>query len=414
MQNSAAYKKYYYQSDITEQYPQQTQQGQMRYSQATRNTTAKTNYHKGQNYGHTNTFGKTVVRHKVYKKKKTNPIARLCTAALLGIVGTFVIPYSVRNIVLPMIHYDMHPEIKTDLVSMINPTSNYLYDSFVLNRRILSTPIKKTQMADLYLTDEMTGLKTGLQGLMAGYKMIQPSVFVWEYDSGKYVDINANKHFSAASIIKIPVLLETFRSIEAKELTINEKMALTEYYRSEGSGKMKYHQVGNEYTIDQLARMMIEQSDNTATNMLIAAVGGMPRVNSAMKSWGINDTHLQNWLPDLEGTNYTTTKDLAKMLYNIENSSFISPQSKSYIFDYMGHVENNRLIQAGLPQGAKFLHKTGDIGGTLGDSGIVTTPNGKKYIVSIIVNRPYNSPQGKNFIVAASSMIYNYITANNY
>ena len=45
----------------------------------------------------------------------------------------------------------------------------------------------------------------------------------------------------------------------------------------------------------------------------------------------------------------------------------------------------------------------------LGDAGIVFAPNGKKYIVVILANRPYNSPQGKDFIVKASKMIYNAI-----
>ena len=55
------------------------------------------------------------------------------------------------------------------------------------------------------------------------------------------------------------------------------------------------------------------------------------------------------------------------------------------------------------------MHKTGDIGKMLGDAGIVYTPNGKKYIVVMLVNRPYNSPEGKDFIVKASSIVYNYM-----
>jgi beta-lactamase class A len=81
--------------------------------------------------------------------------------------------------------------------------------------------------------------------------------------------------------------------------------------------------------------------------------------------------------------------------------------SREAIFDYMGHVENNRLIAAGLGAGADFLHKTGDIGTMLGDAGIVFAQNGKKYIVVILANRPHNSPQGKDFIVKASEIIYN-------
>ena len=86
---------------------------------------------------------------------------------------------------------------------------------------------------------------------------------------------------------------------------------------------------------------------------------------------------------------------------------------KRYIVDYMSHVHNNRLIQAGLPASAIFIHKTGDIGKMLGDAGIVYTPNGKKYIVVMLVNRPYNSPLGKDFIVKASSLVYNYMVNTN-
>ena len=75
----------------------------------------------------------------------------------------------------------------------------------------------------------------------------------------------------------------------------------------------------------------------------------------------------------------------------------------------MSHVKNDRLIPAGLGVGADFMHKTGDIGKMLGDAGIVYAPNGKKYIVVILANRPYNSPKGKEFIIEASRIIYNYL-----
>jgi beta-lactamase class A len=75
----------------------------------------------------------------------------------------------------------------------------------------------------------------------------------------------------------------------------------------------------------------------------------------------------------------------------------------------MSHVHNDRLIQAGLGEGSVFYHKTGDIGTILGDAGIVVTPSGKRYIVVILAKRPHNAPQGKEFIVKASEIIYNYM-----
>ena len=151
---------------------------------------------------------------------------------------------------------------------------------------------------------------------------------------------------------------------------------------------------------------MIEISDNSSTNMLMSAMGGMNTVNRAIKSWGLKNTEINNWLPDMGGTNVTTTEDLARMLFNIENNEFLSAESKDKIFDYMGHVKNNRLLQAGISPNAKIYHKTGDIGHTLGDAGIVTTPDGHKYIICVMAKRPYNHPAGKDFTVRASQIIY--------
>ena len=186
-------------------------------------------------------------------------------------------------------------------------------------------------------------------------------------------------------------------------------MTLTEYYRTEGSGGLQFKAANSKYSLDTLARVMITDSDNTATNMIMSKIGSMTDVNQGIRDWGLKQTHVKTWLPDLQGTNHTTARDLGVMLYNIENPKFLSMSSRERIFDYMGHVKNNRLIQAGLGPGASFLHKTGDIGKMLGDAGIVYTPNGKKYIVVILANRPYNSPAGKDFIVRASEIIYNYM-----
>jgi beta-lactamase class A len=259
-------------------------------------------------------------------------------------------------------------------------------------------------------TVNMPVLQQEIQNLMTLYPTIKPAVYVWDYDTGNYIDINADKIYATASIIKIPILIDVFKSIEAGQFSLEDKIPLTEYYRTEGSGSLQFKARNSEYTIDELARRMITESDNSATNMLMAKVGSMTDVNSTIRSWGLQNTQVNTWLPDMNGTNYTTARDMASMLYNIdENEKFLTENSRTKILDYMGHVHNNRLIHAGLGAGAIFLHKTGDIGKMLGDAGIVIAPNGKKYIVVILANRPHNSVAGKDFIVHASETIYNYM-----
>ena len=149
--------------------------------------------------------------------------------------------------------------------------------------------------------------------------------------------------------------------------------------------------------------------------MIMAKIGSMNDVNAALKSWGINNTHVQTWLPDLTGTNYTTAEDMAQMLYNIghDDNMFLNINSQSDIIDIMGKVKNTTLIKAGLPAGVDFIHKTGDIGTMLGDAGIVYLPSGQRYIVVILAKRPHNHINGRLYIQEASKIIYNYMSLKN-
>lgn len=354
------------------------------------------------------------VKRKIKKQNQYTLITALFVVFMTVFVAFLVLPFAAKHFFAPIFTDASQKPFRVNYEQIYSPTSKYLNNNLFLG--VLSLRGAETEnplMQPLNMTSEMTNLENSLQALANEYKSIHPSVFVWDYETGKYAALNSQEQFPAASIIKIPVLLQLFRSIEAGQLTIDDKMTLTDYYRAEGSGDIQFQRTGNQYSMDYLARKMIEISDNSSTNMLMSSMGGMNDVNRAIKSWGLKNTEVNNWLPDMKGTNVTTTEDLARMLYNIDNSDFLSPVSKDKIFDYMSHVKNNRLIHAGLNPNAKFFHKTGDIGHTMGDAGIVVTPDGHKYIVSIMAKRPYNSPAGKDFTVRASEIIYNALSTRN-
>ena len=348
---------------------------------------------------------------KIKQQKKSNPLAKLITLSFLACIGYFILPTVFHQVSMPILTGKQnHSNVKVDYYKFALPTTSYLSNTIFNNKRLLTgAATKNALMTPLYKTENLPILENSLQNLMKQYPTIHPAITVWDYDTGKYAQVNGDEIFSAASIIKIPVLISLFKSIEANRLTIYDEMFLTHYYKASGSGGLQFAADGKKLTIDNLARTMIEDSDNSATNMLMSKLGSMTAVNSDIRAWGLKNTQVHTWLPDLGGTNYTTTDDLATMLFNIDNPEFLSVNSREYIMDYMSHVKNDRLIPQGLGKGAKFLHKTGDIGSMLGDAGIVYMPNGKKYIVAILANRPYNSPQGKLFIQQASKIIYEYM-----
>jgi beta-lactamase class A len=369
-----------------------------------------------------------IVHKKQQSKRKKNSVLEFfrlsVTLTFLIGFGMFIFPTAYHDLIKQVFYPDtiptsagyqntmstQNPATKTDvnLYQLANPVTNYIHNDMFNNELLLTPTIQKThsEVTTMYHTNEMSGLKQQLNSLMKQYPSIKPSIYVWEYEQGRFVDINSNELYPAASIIKLPVLVRMFKSIEANQFTIYDEMKMIEQYRSSGSGNLQYAPANKIYTMDYLAKTMIQDSDNTSTNMIMSKMGGMDDVNIGLRDWGISKTYVRTWLPDLQGTNKTTASDIAKILYNLDNPGFLNINSREYIIDYMSHVKNNRLIQAGLGDGALFIHKTGDIGTMLGDAGIVYAPNGKKYIVVILAERPYNSPQGKDFIVKASNLIY--------
>lgn len=296
-------------------------------------------------------------------------------------------------------------------INFANSSENILPTSYIDGLNIpAQVNVETPEMLTPKLTSEIGGLKSKLTNLAKVYSTITPGVFIWDFSTGKYVSINGDNTFPTASIIKLPVFCQVFKRAEMGMLNLNNNMRFDEYFRSGGSGHLQLRPAGINLSLDQLATIMIQNSDNSATNMLLTQVGGSNELNQAMRSWGLANTRLQTWLPDLAGTNVSTPKDLGTILYNIDNPKFLTLQSRAKMIDIMSHVKNRSLIQAGLPDNAQFVHKTGNIGTMIGDAGIVSMPNGRKYIIVVLAKRPFNSLAAKQFIVETSKIVYNYFS----
>ena len=386
-----------------------------RYYESERNSTYSNTYDFNKYFSsHNNSYENLRKSNKPLKRtKKRKSLGQVIISLLfLSFLLCQILPFSYSKVTKAIFVPTPHKHIKADLHSLAFPTHNYISNNWYFGQRDFnfSQTGKKAEMFNLKENVNMPALRQQLMNLGELYPQIKPSIYVWDYNTGNYVDINANANYPTASIIKLPVLVDVFKSIDANQFSINDKIPLKEYYRTEGSGNLQFKAQMSQYTVDELARRMITDSDNSATNMLMAKVGSMTDVNQQIRNWGLKNTYIKNWLPDLEGTNRTTAKEMATILYNIdENDKLLSESSRAKILDYMGHVHNNRLIQAGLGAGSVFLHKTGDIGTMLGDAGIVIAPDGSKYIIVIMVTRSHNDIAGKDYIVKASKIIYDYM-----
>jgi beta-lactamase class A len=264
----------------------------------------------------------------------------------------------------------------------------------------------------LSLTQENIGLKTAFQSLAASEANLTPGVFWVDLDNGAYVDINASSSFPAASTIKLPILVALFQDVDAGKIQLDETMILQKQMIVGGSGELQYKRAGTKYTVLELANKMITVSDNTAANMLMIRLGGAEQLNQRFQSWGLTTTAIRNPLPDLQGTNTTSPKDLASLIAMVVKGNIVSQSSRDRLLDIMRHTLRSNLLPAGLGSGATIAHKTGDIGTMLADTGLVDLSNGKHYIISVMVQRPNNDIRAEKLITSFSRAAYQQMSPN--
>ncbi|MGF1590857.1 MAG: serine hydrolase [Pleurocapsa sp.] len=298
------------------------------------------------------------------------------------------------------------------LVSIAGSFQTTASDNSNLPAAVATDSQTKSQLDNLFaiasLGKEITTLKSSLQQLAAQYPDLEPEVFIVDLDTKGFVSIKGEEIIAAASTIKLPILVAFFQDIDQDKIKLSEPLSITEDVIGEGSGNMQYEKPGTKFSALETADKMMTISDNTATNMLIKRLGGMEQLNQRFDKMGLKGTRLRNPLPDLTGTNTTTPEDLGNLLVKIDQGNLISLRSRDRLLYIMRNIARNTLLPEGLESDAIIAHKTGDIKPVLGDVGIIDMPNGKRYIASMLVKRPDNSPQAQEFIQKASHIAYQY------
>lgn len=258
----------------------------------------------------------------------------------------------------------------------------------------------------LKLGAEITPLKTEIQTLASQTTQLSPAVLVVDLDSDAHVGINATASLPAASTIKIPILVAFFQDVDAGKIRLDEQLTMRQELVASGSGEMQYQPPGTQFTALETATKMITVSDNTATNMLIERLGGMASLNQRFQAWGLPTTTLRNPLPDLEGTNTTSPQDLVQVMALVNRGDIMSQRSRDRLLSIMHGTVNDSLLPQGLGEGATIAHKTGDIGSLLADAGLVDMPNGKRYLIAVMVKRPHNADEAYELIQKISKAAY--------
>jgi beta-lactamase class A len=112
-------------------------------------------------------------------------------------------------------------------------------------------------------------------------------VYVKLLGSGQEVQLEADRPMDTMSVIKLPLLVELLRQVEAGTLPLDGRIRLGPAHRRFGTGVLSLLDDGAELSLRDAATLMIVQSDNAATDICFDAVGGPQAVNATMRSLGL-------------------------------------------------------------------------------------------------------------------------------
>jgi beta-lactamase class A len=125
-------------------------------------------------------------------------------------------------------------------------------------------------------------------------------IWVKHLKTGESAGVRDAEIFNSASVIKIPVMVQAFQMAERGELKLDERITIRKEDIRGGSGIFRYHDEGLQPTFRDVLLQMIITSDNTATDLSIAKVGGVARVNAWLKQSGYADPSTSSGSPRAE------------------------------------------------------------------------------------------------------------------
>ena len=246
------------------------------------------------------------------------------------------------------------------------------------------------------------------------------AVAVRTLDEGNELLIQPDVEFHAASTMKVPVMIELFRQIQAGKLSMDDRLPVVNEFHSivdgspysldvaDDSDATVYAHVGRTMSLRELLEAMVTVSSNLAANLLIARLGPK-NIQRTTDSLGAPGMHVLRGVEDgkafQKGLNNTTTaRALLTLMEKIAHGEAVDRASSDAMIAVLERQQFNDRIPAGLPAGTRVAHKTGEITRIQHDAAIVFGP--RPFVLVVLVRGLDDAKKGAALIADITRAVY--------
>ena len=245
-----------------------------------------------------------------------------------------------------------------------------------------------------------------------------------DLDTNETWQHNHDLPFTAASVIKVPIMVAAFKAFEDKAFLFSDKMELKREERVGGSGVLQHMAAGTRLSIYDVMTLMIIQSDNTATNMMIDLLG-MNFIQRTMNELNLRNSSINNKLmivsADREGPNLVTAEDMTQLLAGIAGGKVVSEYACNKMMDILKKQQINDCLPANLPDpdnrwtGAppkwSLAHKTGTVTNITHDVGVFYV-GGRTFVASVL-SKNIDNRRARRIHMDIGEAIYTYLQGSH-
>ena len=230
----------------------------------------------------------------------------------------------------------------------------------------------------------------------------------------------ADDSFHAASTMKIPVMIELFHQVKERRLRLTDTVTIRNEFHSivdnssfeldpkDDSETDLYKAEGETRELAYLCELMITKSSNLATNLLIEKLG-VEDIRATVDSLGADGMRVLRGVEDQkayeQGLNNTTTaRGLQVLLTAIAEGKAVDDDSSRAMVTILEKQTFNEGIPAGLPEGTRVAHKTGEITKIHHDAAIVYAP--RPFVLVILARGISDQKDSATLIADITKMLY--------
>lgn len=272
-------------------------------------------------------------------------------------------------------------------ISSLSPFKNETI-VFEGNRESAALKMKEKSNEIIKNFREATKDKSGVYGL-----------YVVDLLNGYSFGINENEKFTAASLIKLPVIAGFYQLAESGGINLDDKYTLKDSDKIAGSGSLYSKSAGYQISWRNLILLMAKQSDNTAFNICRKKLGD-DEVESTARKIGMSDTLLSD--------NFTTPRDVGTFFEELWKGNIVKDKDKEEIIAGMTDTIYEQWLAAGIPEDVRVSHKYGREVHVVNDAGIVFA---KRPYVVVILTKGIVEREADEIFPRLSRIVYEGMTS---